>query len=365
MTSTQRTRPQPARSERSVLPDGTLLVRSPGRRIVIRVHRRSLLLTVLLTVVALAIAAWSLTVGHYPLTTADVLRVLSGGGTLIEYDVVVADRLPRVLTGLATGAAFALSGAILQRIATNPLVSPEIIGINAGASLGALVVSVLLGGTGLGLVGGALAGAFVAMALIVLVATKDGLDGYRLVLVGIGVTAMLSSAIAFILTRANVYQAHTAAMWLTGSLANRDWLHVWFAVAALAVVVPPLIVFARSLPLLELGDELANSLAGRRGPHRTILIVLASAAAALATAAAGPIAFVALVAPQIVRRLLAERGACLAPAAAAGALLVVAADLAARRLFPAELPVGVVTALLGAPVLVYLLARATRIGHAG
>lgn len=352
-------------TEPAVLPRGTLLLRTPRRRIVVRVQRRSLTLTLLLTVAALAVGAWSLTVGHYPLTTADVLRVLAGGGTLIEYDVVVADRLPRVLTALGVGAAFAISGALLQRIASNPLVSPEIIGINAGASLGALVVSVLFGGAGLILVGGALAGAFVAMALIVGVATKDGLDGYRLVLVGIGVTAMLSAAIAFVLTRANVYQAHTAALWLTGSLANRDWPHVWFAAAALGIVVPPLIVFARSLPLLELGADLANSLAGRRGPHRTTLIVVAAVAATLATAAAGPIAFVALVAPQIVRRLLAERGAGLAPAAAAGALLVVAADLAARRLFPAELPVGVVTALLGAPVLVYLLARATRIGHAG
>ncbi|NNH71403.1 iron chelate uptake ABC transporter family permease subunit [Nocardia uniformis] len=348
-----------------MLPSGTVLLRSPGRRVVIRVQRRSALLTLALTAVALAVAAWSLTIGHYPLTVGDVLRVLGGGGTLIEYGVVVDDRLPRVLTGLCAGAAFALSGAILQRIATNPLVSPEIIGINTGASLGALTVSVLLGGSGLGVVAGALAGAFVAMALIVAVATKDGLDGYRLVLVGIGVTAMLSSAIAFILTRTDTYQAHTAAMWLTGSLANRDWMHVWFGAAALGVVVPPLIVFARALPLLELGDELANSLAGQRGPHRTTLVVLAAAAAALATAAAGPIAFVALVAPQIVRRLLAERGAGLAPAAAAGALLVVVSDLAARRLFPAELPVGVVTAILGAPVLVYLLARATRIGHAG
>lgn len=351
--------------ESSVLPGGTVLLRSPSRRLVVRVQRRSALITLALTAAALLVAAWSLTVGHYPLTVADVLRVLGGGGTLIEYDVVVADRLPRVLTGLGTGAAFAISGAILQRIATNPLVSPEIIGINTGASLGALVVTVILGGSGLGVVGGALAGAFLAMALILAVATKDGLDGYRLVLVGIGVTAMLSAAIAFILTRANIYQAHTAAMWLTGSLAGRAWPHVGFAAAALLAVVPPLIVCARSLPLLELGDELAHSLTGRRGPRRTILIVLAALAAALATAAAGPIAFVALVAPQIARRLLAERGAGLAPAAAAGALLVVAADLAARRLFPAELPVGVVTAILGAPVLVYLLARATRIGHAG
>ncbi|MFC4128218.1 FecCD family ABC transporter permease [Nocardia rhizosphaerae] len=351
-------------TEPDVLPAGTLLLRGP-RGVVFLAQRRSLLLTVLITAAALAVAAFSLTVGHYPLTVADVLRVLAGGGTLIEYAVVVDDRLPRALTGLGVGAAFALSGAILQRIATNPLVSPEIIGINAGASLGALVVSVVLGGAGVALVGGALTGAFMAMTLIVLTATKNGLDGYRLVLVGIGVTAILTSAISYVLTTANVYQAHTAAMWLTGSLANRNWSHVGFAAVALAVVVPPLLVLARSLPLLELGDELATSLSGRRGPHRTTLIVLAAAAATLATAAAGPVAFVALVAPQIVRRLLAERGAGLAPAAATGALLVVCADLAARRLFPAELPVGVVTALLGAPVLVYLLARATRIGHAG
>ncbi|WP_280305776.1 FecCD family ABC transporter permease [Nocardia neocaledoniensis] len=351
--------------EGRVLPSGTLLIHSPGGRVVFRAQRRSLLLTVLLAAAAVVAAGYSLTVGHYPLSIDDALRVLAGGGTRIEYDVVVADRLPRALTGLGVGAAFALAGAILQRIATNPLVSPEIIGINAGASLGALVVSVLLGGAGVALVGGAMAGAAVAMALIVVVASKDGLDGYRLVLVGIGVTAMLTAATSYVLTTANVHQAHAAALWLTGSLANRDWTHVGFAVAALVVVVPALLVLARSLPLLELGDELANSLAGRRGPHRTTLVALAAVAAALATAAAGPIAFIALVAPQIVRRLLAERGAGLAPAAATGALLVVAADLAARRLFPAELPVGVVTALLGAPVLLYLLARATRIGHAG
>ncbi|SUD48976.1 Probable siderophore transport system permease protein yfhA [Nocardia otitidiscaviarum] len=349
----------------AVLPLGTVLLRSPGGRIVVRAHRHSALLTVVFTVAALVVAAWSLTVGHFPLTVGDVLRVLGGGGTLIEYDVVVRDRLPRVLTGLCVGAAFAVSGAILQRVATNPLVSPEIIGINTGASLGALVVSVVLGGSGPLLVGGALAGSLLAMAIIVAVATRNGLDGYRLVLVGIGVTAMLSAAISFVLTRANIYEAHTAARWLTGSLANRDWSHVALGVAALAVVTPPLLVLARTLRLLELGDELAATLSGRRGPHRTTLIVLAAVAATLATAAAGPVAFVALVAPQIVRRLLAERDAGLVPAAAAGALLVVTADLAARRLFPAELPVGVVTAVLGAPVLVYLLARATRIGHAG
>lgn len=347
------------------LPAGTVLLASPARRVVMRVHIRSVLVTVLLAAAALGVALWSMTVGHYPLGAGDVVRVLGGGGTLIEYDVVYADRLPRVLTGLCTGAAFGLSGAILQRIASNPLVSPEIIGINAGASLGALAVSTVLGVAGVAMVGGALAGAVLAMALVVAVATKDGLHGYRLVLVGVGVTAMLTSAISFLLTRADSYQAHTAAMWLTGSLANRDWTHVWFAAAAVGAVLPPLVVFARTLPLLELGDDLAAALAGRRGAHRVTSTVLAAVAASLATAAAGPIAFVALVAPQIVRRLLAERGAGLAPAAAAGALLVTAADLAARRLFPAELPVGVVTAILGAPVLVYLLARATRIGHAG
>lgn len=331
-----------------------------------RFSRSSLLLTVATAAAATAVALVSLTLGAFPIRIGDVVSILGGGGTLIERDVVLGNRLPRALTGLGVGAAFALSGAILQRIAANPLVSPDIIGINSGAAMGALVVLLILGGSGLSLVVGALAGAALAGVMILLIAYQRGLYGFRLVLVGIGVAAMLTSAISYLLTRSDINRAMSAAAWLTGSLANRSSLHVTIIAVALAVTIPVLIVGSRHLRLLELGDDLTRTLAGAGPARKVALLVVAVTLAAMATAAAGPIGFVALVAPQITRRLLAERQVGLAPSAAVGALLVVSADLAARLIFaPSEMPVGVLTAILGAPVLLYLLARAHRIGAAG
>lgn len=344
----------------------TLLLHAAGRGVAFRLSRRSVVLTAVLGLCAGAVAVLSLGLGEFDLSPADTLRVLGGGGTLIEYDVVVRDRLPRAVTGLGVGAAFGLSGAILQRIAANPLVSPDVIGVNAGASFGALLVITVFGGAGATLVLGALGGALLTAAAIVVLALGRGHGGYRLVLVGIGIAAMLSSAISFLLVRAEYRQVLSAASWLTGSLANRGALHVTVILTTLAVAVPALVVLGRHLRVLELGDDLARTLTGGVGRVRPALIGTAVVLAAMATAAAGPIGFVALVAPQITRRLLPGGPARLAPAAATGALLVIAADLAARLLFaPTELPVGAVTGVLGAPVLLYLLARANRIGHTG
>ncbi|MCR3721528.1 MULTISPECIES: FecCD family ABC transporter permease [Prauserella salsuginis group] len=344
----------------------TVAVRVARGAVVFRLQRRSALLTSMLWLCALTLAVAALGLGEFDLRLADTLRVLGGGGTLIEYDVVVRDRLPRVVTGLGVGAAFAVSGAILQRIAANPLVSPDVIGVNAGASFGALLVMTVAGGAGASLVLGALAGALLTSAAIVLIALNRGLNGYRLVLVGIGIAAMLSSAISYLLVRADYHQVLSAASWLTGSLANRGTLHVTIVLVALAVAVPVLLVLGRHLRILELGDDLARTLSGGTTRVRLALITTAVVLAAMATAAAGPIGFIALVAPQITRRLLAGRPVTLGPAAAAGALLVTGADLVARLLFaPTELPVGAVTGVLGAPVLLYLLARANRIGHTG
>ncbi|GAA1460452.1 iron chelate uptake ABC transporter family permease subunit [Nocardiopsis exhalans] len=348
-------------------PTRDTLLLSPGRgAVAFRISRSSALLTAAAGTAALAVATVSLTLGVFPIGVGDVITVLGGGGTLIERDIVLNDRLPRALTGLGVGAAFALSGALLQRIAANPLVSPDVIGINSGAAMGALVVLLVLGGSGLQLVLGALSGALLAAVLILLIAYKRGLHGFRLVLVGIGVAAMLSSATSYLLTRADINRAMSAAAWLTGSLANRGGLHVAIIVTALAVTVPVLIVGSRHLRLLELGDDLTRTLTGAGQGRKVVLLLVAVVLAALATAAAGPIGFVALVAPQITRRILAERQVGLAPSAAVGALLVVSADLAGRLLFaPTEMPVGVLTAVFGAPVLLYLLARAHRIGAAG
>lgn len=334
-----------------------------GGGVLLRLLRRSVLLAAVLWVGAGGLAVVSLGLGEFDLGTAEILRVLGGGGTLIEYDVVVRDRLPRAVTGLGVGALFAVSGAILQRIAANPLVSPDVIGVNAGASFGALLVMTLVGGSGAMLVFGALVGALGTSAAIVLLALKHGLNGYRLVLVGIGIAAMLSSAISYLLVQAEYHQVLSAASWLTGSLANRGSLHVIVVAGTVVMAVPVLLVLGRHLRVLELGDDLAKALTGGATWMRPTLITTAVVLAAMATAAAGPIGFIALVAPQITRRLLPGGPIRLGPSAAMGALLVIAADLAARLLFtPTELPVGAVTGVLGAPVLLYLLARANRTG---
>lgn len=302
-----------------------------------------------------AIGAFALTRGDYELPLADVLRTLSGHGTLITYDVVVNNRLPRVLVGIGVGTAFAVSGAIFQRLARNPLVSPDLIGINAGAALAAVLMITVLGSGWIPL--GALIGSLLAAISVYLLAYRNGVSGHRLVLVGIGVTAIIGSFTAYLLTLADIYTAKSASMWLAGSLAGRSWAHVVLVGITVAVGLPAALASTRQLRLLELGDDLARALGGRVELARGALIAIGVGLAALATAAAGPVGFVALVAPQLARRLV-PRGPGLLLPASIGALLVVASDLIARTAFaPSALPVGVVTAFLGAPYLLFLLAR--------
>ncbi|WP_433014526.1 FecCD family ABC transporter permease [Kribbella sp. CA-294648] len=327
---------------------------------------KSVVVSAIAWVATAVIAAVSLTLGDYDLPLAKVLDTLAGNGSLIMTDVVVNNRLPRVLVAMGVGTAFAISGAIFQRLARNPLVSPDLVGINAGAALAAVLMITVFGTATSWLPAGALAGSLLTATSIYLLAYKQGVTGYRLVLVGIGITAIVGSITAYLLTLADIYTAKSASMWLAGSLAGRSWSHATLISITLLVLVPAAMAGSRQLRLLELGDDLARALGGKVELSRGILIAIAVGLAGLATAAAGPIGFVALVAPQLARRLLAGGVAGLLPAGAIGALLVVASDLLARELFaPTALPVGVVTAFLGAPYLLLLLARANRIDRAG
>lgn len=359
--------PDTAASSRDRLAGGGLVVvRSRRLGFSTRVHARSVAVTAGVSVAALVVFVWSLSVGDFPIPIGDVLASLVGVGTEDGDFIIRTLRLPRGLTALLVGAAFGLSGAIFQRIAHNPLASPDIIGINAGAAAAAVFVIVVVGGTSNQVTFGALAGAVSTATAIYLLAYRSGVTGYRLVLVGIGITAMLGSVTSYLLTRAEIFDAQRATVWLTGSLNGRGWEHVRPVAVVLIVLVPTAIALARPLRLLELGDDTARGLGVRVEVARGALLLVGVALAALATASAGPVAFVALVAPQIARRLTGGRTLALLPAAATGALLLVSADLVARRLFaPTELPVGVFTSILGAPYLLYLLARANRIGSGG
>jgi iron complex transport system permease protein len=332
----------------------------------VRVDGRSVAVTLAVLAAALAVFAWSLTVGDFPLPLGDVVASLLGQGEQSTDFIVHTLRLPRGLVGLLVGAAFGLSGAIFQRLARNPLASPDIIGINSGAAAAAVFVIVVVGGAGTQVTWGALAGSTAAAIAIYVLSYKQGVTGYRLVLVGIGVTAMLSSVTSYLLTRAEIFEAQRAVVWLTGSLNGRGWDHVRPMTVALVVLVPVSLALARHLRTLDLGDDAAAGLGTRVELVRSCLLLAGVALAAVSVASAGPIAFVALVSPQIARRLVGGSGAALLPSAAVGALLLVASDLVARRLFaPTELPVGIATAVLGAPYLLWLLARANRIGSAG
>ena len=312
----------------------------------------------------LAVGA-ALSLGDYPLPLDQLVATLVGQGSTASNFIVLGLRLPRVLTGLLVGVCFGLSGTTFQNLLRNPLASPDIIGISYGASAGGVLAILLLGWTGFAVSGAALGGALLAAAAIYAVAWRGGLSGYRFVLVGVGVSALMLAVVDFLMTRADVFEAQTALVWLTGSLngASADQLRP-LALACL-VLVPLVLLTGRALLVLQLGDDVAASVGLRVEAARLVAITLAVVLAAVATAAAGPVGFVAFVAGPVAKRLTGSSGPCLVPAALVGALVVVLSDVAGQHLLPFTLPVGVVTAAVGAPYLLYLLVRSNRAGVGG
>jgi iron complex transport system permease protein len=331
------------------------------------VDRRVLLVSLVLAGVAVVAVAWSAGVGQSSsVPLGEVFAYLTGQDVSRRTSQTMHVRLPRILTGALVGAALGASGQIFQRLVRNPLASPDILGVSAGAAVAAVAAIVLWSMSSTAATIAALVGAVAAVVAIYLLAFKQGVSSYRLVLVGIGLTSMLEAVVAWMVTRAQINDAQRAAVWLTGSLNERGWEHVGPLSVALVVLLPLALVAGRSLRTLELGDDNAAALGVRVRGAKLVLALLGAALAAVATAAAGPVAFVALVAPQIARRLVGARAIAVLPAALVGAILLVDADLFARRVFaPVELPVGVVTAVIGAPYLLWLLARANSIGSGG
>jgi iron complex transport system permease protein len=329
----------------------------------LRIDARTLSVSLILVVLIVAVGCWSISVGDFPVPIRDVVATLLGGGSEDAQFIVETLRLPRVLTAVLVGAAFALSGAIFQSLARNPLASPDVVGFESGAAMGAVFAIVVVGTDGATVTTGALIGGFLTALLVYVCAWKRGVQGYRLLLVGIGIGFAVAAATDYLITRAQIYEVEQALVWMTGSLNGRSWEHVRPVAMALAVLLPVTLVLGRRLRLLELGPDAAAALGVRVGRTHLLLVVVGVALAAVATASAGPIAFVALVSPAIARRLVRSPGVTLVPAALVGALLTVTSDLAARRLFaPTELPVGIATAAIGAPYLLWLLTREIRSG---
>lgn len=315
-----------------------------------------------LALAILGLAVGGLLIGDYPMAPWQAVASLFGGGgdPLAQY-FVQEQRAPRVAAAVLVGAALGGSGAIFQSISANPLGSPDVIGFTTGAATGALLQIVVLDAGPGAIALGAVLGGFGTAFVVYLLAWRRGLAGFRLVLVGVGVAAVLQGVNALLIVRASLTAAQTAAQWLAGSFNATTWNETLVVLVAVAVLVPLALLLARPLGALVMGDELATGLGVRTERTRLLLVLVGVALVALAVAAAGPIAFVALAAPQLARRLTRTSGIGMGTAALMGGLLVLVSDIVAQRLFaPTQLPVGVVTGSLGGAYLIWLLAREWR-----
>ena len=326
-----------------------------------RRRRRGAVLAVL-GILILLVFAVTLMIGNSFYGPAEVIRVILGETVPGASFTVGELRLPRATMGLLAGFAFGIAGVAFQTMLRNPLASPDIIGISSGASVAAVFGLIVLSLDETAVSFLALGGALVTAGAISLLSHRGGFAGTRLILIGIGVAAMLDSAVTYILSRAAAWDLQTAMQWLTGSLNGATWSGVLPLALASAVLVPLVLSQGRGLGMLRLGDEVAASLGVSVTRTRALLMVSAVALLAFATAACGPIAFVAFMAGPIASRIIGPGASPLLPAGLVGALLVLVADLIGQFAFDSRFPVGVITGALGAPYLVFLLIRINRSG---
>jgi iron complex transport system permease protein len=296
--------------------------------------------------------------GEYPIAALDVLRTIFTPENT-EYGFVVTTlRLPRALIASLAGMSLAVSGAIVQGIVRNPLASPDVIGIGSGAGLAAVIVIVLFPSSPLYVLPvSALLGAVAAAVLIYLLAWKAGSSPLRLILAGIGISAILQALITIITISGKIHLVRKAAIWMAGSIYSRSWEHFWPLLPWTAVFIPLVMALSRHLNALELGEDVAKGLGTQIEWKRGLLLFACVALVGSAVATAGTIGFVGLMAPHIARRLVGSGHGALVPASAlVGGLIVLLADLAGKLVFaPIEIPVGIVTAVIGAPYFVSLL----------
>ena len=321
----------------------------------IYVSRRLIITCLLLLIACVMAGVWGLRSGAVTLETSQVFAALMGDTPRSMTMVVTEWRLPRVLMALLIGAALGVSGAIFQSLMRNPLGSPDVMGFNTGAWSGVLVAMVLFGQDLTAIALAAMVGGIVTSLLVWLLAWRNGIDTFRLIIIGIGVRAMLVAFNTWLLLKASLETALTAGLWNAGSLNGLTWAKT----SPSAPIAAALLV--RRMRLLEMGDDTACALGVSVERSRLLMMLVAVVLTAAATALAGPISFIALVAPHIARRISGTARWGLTQAALCGALLLLVADLCAQQLFmPYQLPVGVVTVSLGGIYLIVLLIQESR-----
>jgi iron complex transport system permease protein len=339
------------------------MVSRPGHRTVrrgrlaVRVNARLLGLTTVVAFMLALLFVWAMTLGSYRIPFLDVARAVFGQGTDDQILVVRELRLPRVLTAALVGASLAISGAIFQGLVRNPLVSPDIIGVNAGAVLVA-VFWIVSGLAYRWMPLAAFAGAAVAAAAVYLLTWKKGISPNRLILVGIGVGELLFALNQYLLVKYPLEQVRPAIVWSIGSIYGSSWFDVKVLAATMAICLPLAVVLAWPLRAMQLGDDVVRGLGLPVERTRLGLIVIGCALAGVAVALAGPIAFVALMVPHFARMIAGPlSGSMILFTAVIGAFFVLAVDTIGQHFMPVELPVGALTAAIGAPYFLLLLYR--------
>ncbi|GHB54165.1 iron ABC transporter [Streptomyces viridiviolaceus] len=322
--------------------------------------------TCLLAAAAFLVFCLSIGVGDFPIGLPRVIATILGRGEHVDEFVVMDLRMPRALAGLVVGIALGVSGAITQSIARNPLASPDTLGITWGAGAVAVFGVTVSGGAAaaavdsVGLSAAALAGGLCTGLLVYFLAWRRGIDGFRLILIGISVSAVMEAITTWLLATADIRDVAQAQAWLVGSLDNRSWDEVRVALWGTLVLLAVVTCVAFQFKPMHLGDDIAAGLGVRYSAVRAVLLLCAVLLAGLAVSAAGPVAFVALVAPQVAMRLARCPTPPMTASGLVGALLLTGSDLVARTALPVSVPVGVVTAAIGGPFLVHLLVRANR-----
>jgi ABC-type Fe3+-siderophore transport system permease subunit len=329
----------------------------PGAGMGVRSRRRFIVVTVAAAVAVAGCLLLGLLAGHTWVRTGDIALWLQGDGPPVVR-VALDERAPRVVAALLAGGALALAGSLVQATSRNPLAEPGLIGITAGAGVGAVVVTGGNAGTGQ-LIVAAVLGALAAFGVVYGLSWRRGLDADRLVLVGIGLWYGLSSISAYLLLRANPWDTPRIYTWLSGTTYGRSWDEVVPVAIALLVGIPIALACRRELDLLTLDDDTPQLVGVRLERTRRVTLGLAAVLGALSVAAVGVVGFVGLIAPHLARALVGGRHVRVLPVAVLlGALLLGLADVAGRTVIaPAQLPAGLVVAVLGAPYFVYLLAR--------
>ena len=351
--------------QRASLPMSSLGLLQAGT-LSLLVHKRSAIATVLVLFICVLVWLASLALGEYALTISQVVTVLFGGGLDIERTVVIDWRLARSVVALAVGAALGLSGAITQIIARNGLASPDILGISRGASTVAVSLMVFSGGatstimSTIGLPVAAMFGGLLTACLIWLLSHRSGSDMFRLLLIGIGVNAALQALITYMMATTDLNTAAAAKVWMIGTVNGRSFEHLWPTLCVLVIGLIMLLRLSIYLPAIAFGPDAAQGLGVPLKKVNITLLIISVVLASVTVSAVGPVGFVAFVAPQIAARIAGVGAPPIALSAAMGAVLLSSADLAARMAFPWEVPVGIVTAAIGGPFLIWLLLRTSR-----